>query len=172
MVPITSSDLPWYVVHTKPRQEDFAFDQLQRQRYCVYLPRYKRIKRLSDRQEPQWEPMFPRYVFVQPASSQHSLAPIRSTLGVSNLVRFGNTPAVVSLDVMERIRAFEAERNQLTLQQLSPFKEGVAVRIAQGPFAGLEGLISDVSSQRIVVLMQLLTKETRVSVSPHQLEVV
>jgi len=171
MVKVEMSDLPWYVVHTKPRQEDLALDQLQRQCYGIYLPRYKRIKRMSDRQAPLWEPMFPRYVFVQPESSQHSLAPIRSTLGVSNLVRFGNIPAVVPLEVMQRIRAFEAERNQLSLQQISPLKEGVAVRIAQGPFAGLEGLISDVSNQRIVVLMQLLTKETRVSVSAHQIEV-
>jgi transcriptional antiterminator RfaH len=170
MVEITLQQA-WYVVHTKPRQEELALDQLQRQHFTVYLPRYKRIKRMSDRQEPQWEPMFPRYVFVQPASPQHSLAPIRSTLGVSNLVRFGNIPAVVPLEVMQRIRAFEAERNQLSLKQMSPFKEGVQVRIAQGPFAGLEGLISDVSNQRIVVLMQLLTKETRVSVSPHQIEV-
>lgn len=116
--------------------------------------------------------MFPRYLFVQPESSQHSLAPIRSTLGVSNLVRFGNIPATVPLEVMQRIRAFEIERDQMTAQEISPLKQGVVVRIAQGPFAGLEGLISDVSNQRVVVLMQLLTKETRVSVSPHQLEVI
>lgn len=164
--------LPWYVAHTKARQEQLALDNLLRQGYSVYLPRYKRLKRVRDQQEMLFEPMFPRYIFVQPSSEQHSLAPIRSTLGVTNIVRFGNIPAVVSIDVMNRIRAFEAERNNMGERQISPFKEGVQVRIAAGPFAGLEGLISDVSNQRVVVLMQLLTKETRVSVSHHQLQVV
>jgi transcriptional antiterminator RfaH len=171
MVEDTDIQMPWYVVHTKVRHEQLALDNLVRQNYAVYLPRYKQIKRVRDRQEAHWEPMFPRYLFVQPATGQHSLAPIRSTTGVTNIVRFGNIPAVVPPLVMERIRAFEAERNNLNVQQISPFKEGVQVRIATGPFAGLEGLISDVSNQRIVVLMQLLTKETRVSVSAHQLEV-
>ena len=167
-----SNQLPWYVVHTKARQEQLALENLVRQNYVVYLPRYKRLKRARDQQEMQWEPMFPRYIFVQPSHNDQSLAPIRSTLGVTNIVRFGNIPAVVPVDVMERIRTFEAERNNLNVQQISPFKEGVQVRVATGPFAGLEGLISDVSNQRVVVLMQLLTKETRVSVSPHQLEVI
>ena len=164
--------LPWYVAHTKARQEKLALDNLQRQGYGVYLPHYKRLKRIRDQQEMHWEPMFPRYLFVQPSTDQQSLAPIRSTLGVSNIVRFGNVPAVVPTDVMERIRAFEAERDNQNQQQISPFKAGVQVRVASGPFVGLEGLISDVSNQRIVVLMQLLTKETRVSISPHQLEVI
>jgi transcriptional antiterminator RfaH len=172
LIDFTQTQLPWYVAHTKAKQEQLALDNLQRQNYSVYLPRYKRLKRVRDQQEIQWEPMFPRYIFVQPSSPEHSLAPIRSTLGVTNLVRFGSIPAIVPMDVMERIRAFESERNNLSGQQISPFKEGVQVRVATGPFAGLEGLISDVSNQRVVVLMQLLTKETRVSVSPHQLEVV
>jgi transcriptional antiterminator RfaH len=171
MVEQSDIQMPWYVAHTKVRQEQLAMDNLVRQNYIVYLPRYKQIKSVRNQQETRWEPMFPRYLFVQPPTDQHSLAPIRSTTGVSNIVRFGNIPAVVPPDVMERIRAFEAERNSLNEQQISPFKEGVQVRIAHGPFAGLEGLISDVSNQRIVVLMQLLTKETRVSVSPNQLEV-
>ena len=169
---LNSQPMPWYVVHTKVKQEQLALDNLQRQNFVVYLPRYKRLKRVRDQQEMLFEPMFPRYIFVQPSSDQQSLAPIRSTLGVTNIVRFGNIPAIVPADVMERIHAFEAERNNQGVQQISPFKEGVQVRVASGPFAGLEGLISDVSNQRVVVLMQLLTKETRVSLSPHQLEVV
>lgn len=172
MVNAVVNQQSWYVAHTKARQEQLALDNLQRQNFVVYMPRYKRLKRVRDQQEMQFEPMFPRYIFVQPSSDQQSLAPIRSTLGVTNIVRFGNIPAIVPAQVMERIRTFEAERNNLGVQQISPFKEGVQVRVASGPFAGLEGLISDVSNQRVVVLMQLLTKETRVSLSPHQLEVV
>ncbi|MEN9764019.1 MAG: transcription/translation regulatory transformer protein RfaH, partial [Pseudomonadota bacterium] len=33
------STIAWYLVHTKPRQEDIALMNLERQGYTCYLPR-------------------------------------------------------------------------------------------------------------------------------------
>lgn len=38
-------DLPWYVVHTKVRQEQTACENLARQGYAVYMPRIKILNR-------------------------------------------------------------------------------------------------------------------------------
>lgn len=161
--------MPWYVVHTKARQEQPACDNLARQGYNVYFPRIKVIRRVRGQQEAVLEPLFPRYVFLQPLSAAQSLAPVRSTVGVTTVVRFGQEPAQMRDDVLQVIRNFEAQRNAAKDADLSPLQVGERVRVANGPLAGLEGLISSVSKQRVVVLMQLLGQATEVSVSQHQL---
>jgi transcriptional antiterminator RfaH len=163
------SDMPWYVVHTKARQEQPACDNLVRQGYTVYFPRIKVIKRVRGQQEAVLEPLFPRYVFLQPLSAAQSLAPVRSTVGVTTIVRFGQEPAQMRGDVLQIIRSFEAQRNAAKDADLSPMQPGERVRVADGSLMGLEGLISSVSKQRVVVLMQLLGQDTEVSVSQHQL---
>lgn len=162
-------NLPWYVVHTKVRQEQTACDNLARQGYGVYLPRIKLLKRIRGRQQVQQEPLFPRYLFVQAGSTAHSIAPVRSTLGVTTLVRFGQEPAVMRPGTLKSIREFEARRNEVRDEDISPFQRGERVCVAAGPLTGLEGLISAVSQERVVVLLQLLGQETRVSMSHHQL---
>jgi transcriptional antiterminator RfaH len=140
-----------------------------RQAYSVYLPRIKLLKRIRGCQQAQYEPLFPRYIFVQPSSTAHSISPVRSTLGVSTIVRFGQDPAVIRAATLNSIRDFEARRNDAPEMEISPFQPGVQVRVADGPLIGLEGLITDVSQQRVIVLMQLLGQDTRVSVSHHKL---
>jgi len=162
---------PWYVVHTKPQQERVACDNLARQGYAVYLPRIKLLKR-SRRlrcQELQLEPLFPRYLFIQPGSPGHSIAPVRSTVGVTTIVRFGQAPAILRHEVLTSIRDFEARQNEAGLEEISPFRDGERVLVVDGPLAGLEGLVSSVSQERVVVLMQLLGHDTRVNLSHHQL---
>lgn len=161
--------LPWYVVHTKVRQEQTACENLARQGFVVYLPRIKILKRSRGRQQAQMEPLFPRYIFLQPGSVSHSIAPVRSTLGVTTIVRFGQEPAVMRPETLTSIRDFETRQNDASDEDLSPFRRGERVRVADGPLTGLEGLISDVSQQRVIVLMQLLGQDTRVSLSRCQL---
>ena len=78
---------------TKPRQEDIALVNLERQGFVVNLPRIPRIKpspRLSDT-----EVLFPGYIFFAPHSPTQSISPVRSTTGVSRLVRFGQEAATL-----------------------------------------------------------------------------
>jgi transcriptional antiterminator RfaH len=163
------SNLPWYVVHTKVRQEQTACDNLVRQGYVVYLPRIKILKRIRGQQQAQQEPLFPRYLFLQPGSTAQSIAPVRSSLGVTTLVRFGQEPAVIRPETLNTIREFETRRNQAPDKDISPFQPGERIRVAEGPLSGMEGLISDVSQERVIVLMTLLGQDTRVSISHHRL---
>ena len=151
---------------TKVRQEQLASDNLVRQGYAVYLPRLKILKRLRGRQQARLEPLFPRYLFVQPDSAAHSIAPVRSTLGVSGIVRFGQTPAILRTQTLRSLRAFETDP-RLGNQ---PIQCGRRVRVAEGPLQGMEGLVSVVEQERVVILMNLLGHDTRVSLSTHQLQ--
>jgi len=161
--------MPWYVAHTKPRQEWVALENLARQGYGVYLPRLKVLKRPRNRQQVGFEALFPRYIFFQPRHAEHSIAPVRSTKGVTTIVRFGGVPAVLRPDTLQDIRAFEARQNAAGLVELSGLRPGKTVVVTSGPLAGLEGLVSMVSTQRVIVLMRLLGDQTPVKLSPDQL---
>lgn len=161
--------LPWYVAYTKPNQEQRAAENLLSQGYSIYLPQFKLFKRVCGKQQLLSEPLFPRYLFVQPQSTAQSLAPIRSTLGISNLVRFGGELALVRQETLKSIRVFEELNHAAMKMEVNRFKPGDRVGIIEGALVGLEGLISDVRKERVFVLLSLLGHETRVSMSQHQL---
>lgn len=146
----------WYLVHTKPRLEDTALLNLERQGYSCYLPRLKAEKIRRGKAVVVNEALFPRYLFVRlDASGQgQSWAPIRSTLGVSSLVRFGSQPARVDDALVELLRSRELEQPQVAL-----FTAGEAVRIAEGPFAGIEAIYQAPDAERrSMILLEILSK--------------
>ena len=85
----------WYLVHTRPRQEEIAREHLARQGYGVYLPRLQLPRRRRGRWLDVVEPLFPRYLFAGARRDEQSVHPIRSTRGVSALVRGGESYAPV-----------------------------------------------------------------------------
>ncbi len=159
----------WYLVHTKPRQENCALDNLQRQGYPCYLPTLPAEKLRQGTLTVASEPLFPRYLFIQlgQGASAQSWAPIRSTKGVSQLVRFGAEPAKVADGLIEALRAREAAV-QAVPQRL--FRPGERVRLTEAPFAGIEGIYQMADGERrVMVLIELLSKPVRVHVPPTSL---
>jgi transcriptional antiterminator RfaH len=154
----------WYLVQSKPRNEMRALENLVRQGYETYLPlmeveRLQRGKLLK-----KMEPLFPRYLFLHLEEGNDNWGPIRSTMGVAGLVRFGQAYAVVSDDVLEAVRV----RTQDVKKAL--FTPGDSIRVVSGPLLGLEGVfdITD-GEQRSFVLLELMQKQQRVSVSTADL---
>ena len=97
----------WYAVQTKPRQERVAEDNLARQDYTTYLPRLKTSKHRRGQWVDVVEPLFPRYLFIHVDPDEHSIAPVRSTLGVANLVRFGHRLKPVPTRVIDYLKQHE-----------------------------------------------------------------
>lgn len=168
----SDSILPWYVVLVKPRQESLAYENLRRQDFDVYLPQMKVLKRIRGRLECRMEPMFPRYLFVRQSSLSQSIAPVRSTYGVTTLVRFGFALAILRSTTFDQLQAFERSQHEIDPSLLSPFKPGRRVAITDGPLLGLEGLISSTKEDRVVLLMQLLGRDARVTINGAQLRMI
>ena len=59
------SNAAWYVVHTKPRQETRALENLQNQGFECFLPTMEVEKLRNQRVMRVVEPMFSRYMFIQ-----------------------------------------------------------------------------------------------------------
>lgn len=164
---ITHTTTDWYLVHTKPRQEDVALTNLQRQGYECYLPqmRVERIRR--HKVEIAIEPMFPRYLFIRLDNSDQgkSWSPIRSTLGVSQLVYFGARAAKVDGTLVDVLR-----QREHAIPTKSMFLNGEPVEIIDGPLTGIEAIYQMAGGdQRAFVLLEILNKPMSVQIDAGQL---
>jgi transcriptional antiterminator RfaH len=169
----------WYLVHTKSRQEDTAITNLERQNYRCYMPMIHLEKIRRGKSVVVEEPMFPSYVFVQLENSDkgddsgngsgkgQSWTPIRSTLGVRDLVRFGGQSPKVDPDLISAL----LEREQL--QQTRPqalFAAGDKVIVIEGAFAGLEAIYQTADAEcRSMILLNLLNKPVQMRIEPGRL---
>lgn len=152
----------WYAVHTHPRKEQVALENLQRQGFDTYLPVLQVQKVRRGKAQMVQEAMFPRYLFVRLDSSAQgrSWSPIRSTLGVRTLVQFGGKPAKVAHELIDWLRQREHNFDPLHL-----FNPGDTVSITEGPFKGLEALYQGVDGEhRALILLEILSKPVRMAV--------
>lgn len=161
--------MAWFLVRSKPRQEAVALTHLARQGYESYLPLFATEKLVRRKPAVVQEPMFARYLFVRLDTSGkgQSWSPIRSTVGVSELVCFGSRPARVDADLIATLREREMA------QQADPdalFAAGDSVRITEGAFAGLEAIYQmDDAEGRAMVLLDLLSKPMAMTIDAASL---
>ena len=147
----------WYAVHTKPRAELLARAQLERQGFECRVPRTRRALRDARGMREVIEPLFPRYLFLYADPDRHNLAAVRSTRGVSGLVRFGAEPARVPQRVMDGLAARTRADDGLVELSTPALTPGTSVRIAQGPFAGLDAIFqANGAKERVVLLLRVL----------------
>ena len=163
------ADANWYLVHSKPQQEERARDHLLRQEYEAFLPRARVQVRRSGRFVRRIAPMFPRYLFVRLDTEHDDWSRIRSTFGVSTLVRFGNRPAVVPADLVASL--YEAADAHGIVESLEPpdLEPGARVRIVDGPLQGYQGIVTASSGrERVHILLDLVNQHVHAQLSTHQ----
>jgi transcriptional antiterminator RfaH len=160
--------MKWHVIHTKPRQEFRAEENLKNQGFEVFLPTYKLEKLKDGKLSTQVEALFSRYLFIRLDNVTSNWFPIRSTRGVSEMLRFGRggNPIFVPDDLVASL-----QNRSLTEEPIHTlFEAGDAIEIKSGPFAGLNGFYEKVvqassGEVRAMLLIELLGKTQRLSVS-------
>lgn len=162
----------WFAVYTKPRQERFARDHLARQGFHCFLPEaLNPYQRQCRSRKPRIEPLFPRYLFLRAIPEIQNLAAVRSTRGVTGLVRSGYELIRVPEAIIEELNSRLDPDSGLVQLCATPLAPGDRVRVFEGPLAGLEGVLeSDSGEERVLVLMELLGRQSRVEVDSLQLQ--
>jgi transcriptional antiterminator RfaH len=158
--------LRWYLIHSKPSAEALAQANLQRQGYEVYFPRLLQPLRRRARWREAIVALFPRYLFIRLDEGRQALSPVRSTAGVTGIVRFGARFATVPDGVIRDLRSRAHPESGLhRLCGRAEFTLGTAVRIAAGPLAGMEGVFERrAGSDRVVILLNILGRDSSVGV--------
>ena len=162
--------MKWYVVHSKPRQEARAYENLLNQGFEVYLPTCKVQKLIKNKLSIEIEPMFSRYLFIRLDDVTSNWFPIRSTRGVAKLLQFGKEtlPIIVPNQIIETIKENEvSEHDQENARTL--FLPQESVEIKSGPFKGLIGFYQDLISNqsgevRALLLIELLGKSQKLDI--------
>jgi transcriptional antiterminator RfaH len=103
-------------------------------------------------------------LFIRLDTEQTNWSPIRSTLGVSKLVSFGNRPAIIEDTLIQALRQLpEREPERL-------FQPGQTVKFVAGPLRGLEGIYEQADGElRAMVLVDLLSKHHRITTEMQHL---
>ena len=160
----------WYVVYTQAHAEAQAAFHLLRQGFETYLPRQRRLCRHARRTEEKLSPLFPRYLFVKVDTGAQRWRTINSTLGVMHLVCNGDAPAPVPEAALSLLKARESSDGTINARP-QPFRGGERVRVRDGIFTTLTGLVEAVTDrERITILLDLLGRKARVTLTEASLE--
>ncbi|MBD9677063.1 transcription/translation regulatory transformer protein RfaH [Pseudomonas sp. PDM18] len=154
----TVTEKRWYLVQCKPRQDLRALANLQQQHYECLLP-MRQVERISQGTlQLRSEPLFPGYLFIELDTLQDNWMPIRSTRGVSQMVRFDNEPLPVPQSVIAGVRS----HTSAVIRLLQP---GDRVRISTSESVGVEAIFeARDGTERVILLLNLLQRDSRVSV--------
>jgi transcriptional antiterminator RfaH len=157
------SDARWYVVQTQVNGEAKAAQNLMRQGYEVYLPRYLKRRRHARKVDLTAKPLFPRYMFVAVDMATQRWRSIQSTFGVARLVSNGDDPAMVPEGVVTALRSREDENGYINLDRKPDFAPGDKVRVLAGAFMDSAGLFNALADRdRVSILLDLLGRKVRV----------
>ena len=160
----------WYLVVTKPQSEFKAQENLLRQGYQTYLPIIKTPRQRNGKKIEHTEAFFSRYLFISLDKKADNWAPICSTIGVNGMVRFGGKPAQVPNTLIDNLMNNEDEFGCQSIEK-AEFKQGEKINIIGGPFKGYKAVFKKMnSSERVLVLLDILGKNTQVTLSVDKLE--
>jgi transcriptional antiterminator RfaH len=162
----------WYVAHTQAHGETRALFNLKRQGFEAWLPRVWRKRRHARRAETVLRPLFSRYLFIHIDLEVEPWRPILSTFGISYVVGGDSGPHPIPDAVIDALMARTGPDGYFELGAES-FRSGDKVRILEGPLAELEGIFQAASDdERVMILLRLMGREVRVTVSGNDIEAV
>ena len=172
MSPLVASGAPntgrrWYVVRSQPRKEALALRHLENQGIATFCPMSRRAPR-KGRREPPFCAFFTGYLFVQVDVERQRWRSINGTIGVIGLVgtsdKNNGRPTPLPNGLIERMQALSAEHGELRFREL--LAKGDEVQIVGEPFDRLCGILeTSGDAERVTILLDILSQETRVQLS-------
>ena len=158
----------WFLIYTKPRQEERAKENLENQGFETFLPMiaYEKIK------QPKLyslKPMFPRYLFTKFSVEKKNWVHIKSTRGVSHVITFGDKLTEVPDSLVGFLKTKVDDHNVVKLKVTKPaFQKGDKLVINKGVFQGKEAkFLSTTGKERVRILLKLMNELIITEVSGH-----
>jgi len=153
-------ELKWYVVQSKPREEERALHFLKEKGFQTYLPRMEVVKVRKFKNVKSKQALFPGYLFCR-FDKDENLGHVRWTQGVKKLLPESVSPMFVDDEIVQAIQRLEQEDGVIRQQ---PLQKNDQVRIARGPLKDLLGVFDHWSSDqgRIRVLLNFINYQASV----------
>lgn len=160
----------WYLAQLKPNGYERAKLNLDRQGFQTFMPLRAATVRFKGRLTSRLRPLFQGYIFIHIRKQAPDWRSIKSTYGVARLVALsGDRPSQVAPALMQAL--FDRTGPDGTWKAPEDLKTGDTVRMISGPFAATLGQVEDVlDKDRIVLLLNLMGRCSRVQTGPDQVE--
>ncbi len=159
----------WYVAKSKPRKENWLTSSLSQLGVEVFYPQI----RARRRGKLVMEPLFPTYVFCQFNGDASNWPAIRWAPGLSYFLSTDGIPTRVPDEMVgyldQQVKEWNGEGHSVRR-----LKTGDAVKVENGPFAGLEGVFQKYmgARQRCNILIEVMGRLTIVELSESDLGMV
>ena len=160
----------WYAVYTHTREELLAQENLARQGFEIYWPRYR--KRVSHARRVQEAPasLFPRYLFAAFDPVETGWRSIRSTRGVVSIVTQGYDPVRISERLIADIRTREDLEGFVVLGRQIELQKGQRIQLKGNALSACNVIFeAKKDSERVVALLTLLGRQFTVDVPVAQI---
>ena len=145
-------DARWYACYTRARAEKQVAKTLEQRGFESYLPLVPRQRQWKDRKKVVPFPLFPSYVFGH--FTLRDVHSILTTPGVSTIVRTRGQPTPIADEELDNVRRFAAAVASTGLEP-DPrplIQEGQRVRVTEGPFEGVEGIVIESRGRKRVLV--------------------
>jgi transcriptional antiterminator NusG len=168
----------WFVIHTYSGYENKVKTNLEHRIqsmdmgdkiFQVLVPTEEEIEIKNGKRHPVERKIFPGYVLVEMVMSDDSWYVVRNTPGVTSFVGSGNKPTELSdTEVRQILRQIKLDAPKYKVA----FTKGEAVRVTDGPFTDLHGVVDEVNPERnkVKVLVSIFGRETPVELDFLQIE--
>jgi transcriptional antiterminator NusG len=168
----------WYVIHTYSGYENKVKTNLEHRIqsmdmgdkiFQVLVPTEEEIEIKNGKRHPVERKIFPGYVLVEMVMGDDSWYVVRNTPGVTSFVGSGNKPTELNdTEVRQILRQIKLDAPKYKVA----FTKGEAVRVTDGPFTDLHGVVDEVNPERnkVKVLVSIFGRETPVELDFLQIE--
>lgn len=143
----------WYVIHTKPRNEQKVTDFVKKKNIEVYLPLVQTIRQWSDRKKKLMIPLFPNYVFINATETERKIA-IQDNNGALKYIFYQKRPAVISPKEIDNIKISLKAPERVKIEDYKKFQyeKGDYVKVTDGMFCGLTGYVTQIRGNFKIII--------------------
>ena len=160
----------WYLISTKPNQEKIAKLNLENQSLEAFLPILVTVDPRK-RTVINSKVIFPGYIFSRFDVETENYSFIRSTRGVSRIIRFGNRLAEVSDDFILKLKSrSDYDQSFVKEMKIKQYVYGDTVLVTGGLLKGRKGIFIKKSKDRAKILIDILQKKIAVELFFRDLE--
>ena len=161
----------WYLLSIKPNAYRLAEENLARQRFGVFSPKYNSTKVKGSRFFDHIQPLFPGYLFAEVSRSSPEFKVLNYTRGVNKIISFTDRYYPIKKTLVENLR-LHCDEKDIFSHELS-FKLGDRVKIEHGPFTSFFGkIVSAQSSLRVQVLLEFLNFNARTEIATSNISLI
>lgn len=168
---LTEQDLPsWYVVQTLGRHESRVERALREKGLQVYLPCIRVPSRRRDRGLLLNQPLFPGYLFIHDALETSIYREIVKVSGVVRILGEKGRPQPVPETLVESVKLVVASNRPYYPHRC--LMKGSLVRVAEGPLAGVVGIIREHrgKKRKVVIEVELFRRALAVELEDERVE--